>query len=181
MADREPARAAARGETSRPMAGSKSARMESMAFDDLTAVKDDMVAFIAGHGLRRMNAFVPEDVPTVLFEEHDVDGWKDFVEHAKAAGAPFLTMSEVLLEPEDVSTLIKQVRDQSFPDSGGEVEEAQDLMQHVGKVGYLQLGFAQGGVIFLYETATEWYDLFQELMDSVSELGHLLLDDRDDE
>ena len=53
--------------------------------------------------------------------------------------------------------------------------------QHVGKVGYLQLGFAQGGVIFLYETATEWYDLFQELMDSVSELGHLLLDDRDEE
>jgi len=45
-----------------------------MAFDDLTAVKDDMVAFIAGHGLRRMNAFVPEDVPTVLFEEHDMEG-----------------------------------------------------------------------------------------------------------
>ena len=61
--------------------------MEVMAFDDLTAVKDDMVAFIAGHGMRRMNAFVPEDVSTVLFEEHDVDGWKDFVEHAKAAGA----------------------------------------------------------------------------------------------
>ena len=90
-------------------------------------------------------------------------------------------MSEVLLEPEDVSTLIKHVREQSFPDSGGDLEEAQDLMQHVGKVGYLQLGFAQGGVIFLYETATEWYDLFQELMDSVSELGHLLLDDRDEE
>ena len=36
-----------------------------MAFDDLTAVKDDMVAFIAGHGMRRMNGFVPEDVPTV--------------------------------------------------------------------------------------------------------------------
>ena len=44
-------------------------------------------------------------------------------------------------------------------------------MQHVGKTGYLQLGFATGGVIFLYETATEWYDLFQELMESVSELG----------
>jgi hypothetical protein len=152
-----------------------------MAFDDLTAVKDDMVAFIAGHGLRRMNAFVPEDVPTVLFEEHDVDGWKDFVEHAKEAGAPFITMSEVLLEPEDVSTLIKQVRDQSFADSDSDLDEAQELMQHVGKVGYLQLGFAHGGVIFLYETATEWYDLFQELMDSVSELGHILMDDHDDE
>jgi len=54
-------------------------------------------------------------------------------------------------------------------------------MQHVGKTGYLQLGFAQGGVIFLYETATEWYDLFQELMESVSELGHIIVDDRDEE
>jgi hypothetical protein len=54
-------------------------------------------------------------------------------------------------------------------------------MQHVGKTGYLQLGFAHGGVIFLYETATEWYDLFQELMESVAELGHIIVDDRDDD
>ncbi len=156
--------------------------MEIMAFDDLTAVKDDMVAFIAGHGMRRMNSFVPEDVPTVLFEEDDVDGWKDFVEHAKAANAPFVTMSEVMLEPEDVATLIRQIRDQNFPESEGvELEEARALQQHVGKTGYLQLGFAHGGVVFLYETATEWYDLFQELMDSVAELGHIIVDDTDEE
>ena len=153
-----------------------------MAFDDLTAVKDDMVAFIAGHGMRRMNSFVPEDVPTVLFEEDDVDGWKDFVEHAKAASAPFVTMSEVMLEPEDVATLIRQIRDQNFPESEGvELEEARALQQHVGKTGYLQLGFAHGGVVFLYETATEWYDLFQELMDSVAELGHIIVDDTDED
>jgi hypothetical protein len=153
-----------------------------MAFDDLSAVKDDMVAFIAGHGMRRMNGFVPEDVPTVLFEEDDVDGWKDFVEHAKAAGAPFITMSDVLLEPEDAQTLVSQVREQKLDLHDTTVlEEAQDLLQHVGKVGYLQLGFAHGGVIFLYETATEWYDQFQELMDSVSDLGQIILDDHDDE
>jgi ABC-type sugar transport system substrate-binding protein len=153
-----------------------------MAFDDLTAVKDDMVAFIAGHGLRRMAAFVPEDVATVLFEEDDVDGWKDFVEHAKASGAPFITMSDVIMEPEDVATLIGQLQEQTFPDAeAGDLDEAQSLMQHVGKTGYLQLGFAHGGVIFLYETATEWYDLFQELMESVAELGHMIMDDRDEE
>lgn len=153
-----------------------------MPFDDLTTVKDDMVAFIAGHGMRRMNSFVTEDVPTVLFDEEDVDGWKDFVEHAKAAGAPFLTMSDVILEPEDVSSLISQIRDQNFPDSSeSELEEAQALMQHVGKTGYLQLGFASGGVMFLYETATEWYDLFQDLMESVSDLGHIIVDDRDED
>jgi hypothetical protein len=153
-----------------------------MKFDDLSTVKDDMIAFIAGHGLRRMKAYVPEDVPTVVFEEDDVDGWKDFVEDAKAAGAPFVTMSEVILEPEDVASLMAQLKEQSFPDSeGAEMEEARELMQHVGKVGYLQLGFGHGGVIFLYETATEWDDLFQELMDSVQQLGGIIVDDRDDE
>jgi hypothetical protein len=152
-----------------------------MAFDDLTAVKDDMVAFIAGHGMRRMNGYVPEDVPTVIFEDHDVDGWKDFVEDAKSANAPFMTMSEVILEPEDVAALIAQLNDQNFPGSEApEVEEAQELMSHVGKTGYLQLGFAHGGVMFLYETATEWYDLFQELMETVSELGQIIVDDRED-
>jgi hypothetical protein len=152
-----------------------------MAFDDLTAVKDDMVAFIAGHGMRRMNGYVPEDVPTVIFEDHDVDGWKDFVEDAKSANAPFMTMSEVILEPEDVAALIAQLNDQNFPgNEAPEIEEAQELMNHVGKTGYLQLGFAHGGVMFLYETATEWYDLFQELMETVSELGQIIVDDRED-
>jgi hypothetical protein len=152
-----------------------------MAFDDLTTVKDDMVAFIAGHGMRRMNGYVPEDVATVIFEDDDVDGWKDFVEDAKAANAPFMTMSEVILEPEDVATLIAQLSDQNFPDhDASEVDEAQELMNHVGKTGYIQLGFAHGGVMFLYETATEWYDLFQELMEAVSELGHIIVDDHED-
>ena len=152
-----------------------------MAFDDLTHVKDDMVAFIAGHGMRRMNAYVPEDVATVIFEDDDVDGWKDFVEDAKAAGAPFMTMSEVILEPEDVSTLIAQLNDQNFPEHGAvEAEEAQELMNHVGKTGYVQLGFSHGGVMFLYETATEWYDLFQELMETVSDLGSIIVDDHED-
>jgi hypothetical protein len=153
-----------------------------MKFDDLSTLRDDMVAFIAGHGLRRMKAYVPEDVPTVIFEEDDVDSWKDFVEDAKAAAVPFVTMSEVLLEPEDVSTLLAQLKDQAFPDGEAvEFEEARELLQHVGKIGYLQLGFSHGGVIFLYETATEWYDLFQELMESVQELGSIIVDDHDDE
>jgi hypothetical protein len=153
-----------------------------MAFDDLTAVRDDMIAFIAGHGMRRMTAFVPEDVATVIFEEDDVDGWKDFVEHAKAAGAPFMTMSEVILEPEDVQKLISELREREFPqEEVTAVEDAQGLLQHVGKTGYIQISFAHGGVIFLYETATEWYDLFQELTESVSDLSQFLLDHGDDE
>lgn len=149
--------------------------------DNLISLKDDMVAFIAGHGMRRLNAYVTEEVPTVLFEEEDADGWKDFVEHAKAAGAPFVTMSEVVLEREDITLLIEQLRDEAFPESDEiEVEEAEQLMKHVGKVGYLQLGFAHQGVMFICEMATDWYDSFQQLMETIGDLGGILVDDRED-
>ena len=151
-----------------------------MAFDDLTAVKDDMVAFIAGHGMRRMNSFVPEDVPTVLFEEDDVDGWKDFVEHAKAANAPFITMSEVILEKADIALLLEQLREQNFPDEDApDLDDAEYLINHVGKTGYLQLGFANQGVMFLFEVSTEWYERFQQLMEAVTDLSSVIVDDSD--
>ena len=153
-----------------------------MVLEDLTSVKDDMIAFIAGHGIRRMNAYVSEDVPTVIFESEDADSWKDFVEHAKAANAPFITMSEVVLEPEDVATLMEQVRSHNFPDHDApELHEAQELTEHVGQTGYLQLGFSSGGVMYLFETATDWYDTFQSLMETITELGHIIVDDADDD
>ena len=153
-----------------------------MQSDNLISLKDDMVAFIAGHGMRRMNGYVPDDVPTVLFEEEDADGWKDFVELAKAAGAPFVTMSEVVLEKADVAALIERVRDQVYPDDEAqEIDEAERLVRHVGKVGYLQLGFAHQGVMFLFEVATDWYDSFQDLLETVSELGGIVVDDRESE
>jgi len=35
--------------------------------------------------------------------------------------------------------------------------------------------------MFIYETATEWYDRFQQLMEAVTELGGIVVDDPDDE
>jgi hypothetical protein len=148
--------------------------------DNLISLKDDMVAFIAGHGLRRFNGYVTEEVPTVLFEEDDADGWKDFVEHAKAANAAFITMSEVVLEKADVALLLEQLREQNFPDEDGpELDDVEYLINHVGKTGYLQLGFAQQGVMFLFETSTEWYERFQQLMETVTDLSSVIVDDRD--
>ena len=153
-----------------------------MLADNLVSLKDDMIAFIAGHGMRRMSAYVSDEVPSVLFEEETSDSWKDFVEHAKAANASFLTMSEVILEKSDLSLLLEQIRDQNFPDRGTEeFEDAQHLVRHVGKTGYLQLGFAHEGVMFLFETATEWYDNFQDLLETVAELGTIVVDDQEDE
>ena len=149
-----------------------------MQSDNLISLKDDMVAFIAGHGMRRLNGYVTEEVPTVLFEDDNVDAWKDFVEHAKAAGAPFVTMSEVVLEKSDIAILLEQLRDQTFPDEDAqELDDAEYLVNHVGKVGYLQLGFAHQGVMFIFEIATEWYDSFQSLMETVTDLGGIVVDD----
>ncbi len=148
--------------------------------DNLISLKDDMVAFIAGHGMRRLNGYVAEDIPTVIFEEENPDGWKDFVELAKAAGAPFVTMSEVVLEKSDIVILLEQLRDQSFTDEDTqELEDAEYLIKHVGKIGYLQLGFAHQGVMFIFEVATDWYDSFQSLMETVTDLRGIVVDDRE--
>ena len=148
--------------------------------DNLISLKDDMVAFIAGHGLRRFNGYVTEEVPTVLFEEDDADGWKDFVEHAKAASAPFVTMSEVILEKADIALLLEQLREQNFPDDEApDLDDAEYLVNHVGKTGYLQLGFANQGVMFLFEVSTDWYERFQQLMEAVTDLSSVIVDDSD--
>jgi hypothetical protein len=151
-----------------------------MQSDNLISLKDDMVAFIAGHGMRRLTGYITEEVPTVIFEDDSPDAWKDFVEHAKAAGAPFVTMSEVILEKSDIAILLEQLRDQTFPDEDAqELDDAEYLVNHVGKVGYLQLGFAHQGVMFIFEVATDWYDSFQSLMETVTDLGGIVVDDRD--
>jgi len=147
--------------------------------ENLLSLKDDMVAFIAGHGMKRMNAFVTDDVPSVLFEDDDnPDGWKDFVELAKASSAPFLTMSEFILEKSDVEILLEHMREDNFPETDSpDLDEAQYLVNFVGRTGFLQLGFSHQGVMYIYETSTAWYDRFQEYMDAIDGFGPDLLID----
>ena len=47
------------------------------------------------------------------------------------------------------------------------------------KIGYLQLGFAHQGVMFIFEVATDWYDSFQNLLETVSDLGGIVVDNRE--
>jgi hypothetical protein len=157
-----------------------------MHSDNLASTKDDMVAFIAGHGIRRVPAHAGDDVPSILWEdEANPDSWKDFVETAKAAGAAFITMSDIVLEKEDVEMLIEEVQEQDYSldvdAASSEVEEAQSLVAHVGKVGHLQLGFAHQGIMFVYETATEWYERYQQLLDSVEGLSDIVFEDEDED
>jgi hypothetical protein len=151
--------------------------------DDLISLKDDMVAFIEGHSMRRLPGFITEDLPTVLWEdENNPDSWKDFVEMAKSASAPFVTMSEVMLEKEDIAMLLEQIRDDNFPDeAAAEIHEAQYLVNYVGKIGYIQLGFAHQGIVFVHENATAWYERYQQLLEFVEDFGDVVFGDEEDE
>jgi len=90
-------------------------------------------------------------------------------------------MSEVVLEKADVAILLDQLRDETFPDASEELDDAEYLVNHVGKVGYLQLGFAHQGVMFIFEVATDWYDSFQNLMETVTDLGGIVVDNREND
>ena len=155
----------------------------SMSKDDLISLKDDMVAFIEGHGMQRLPGFITEDVPTVLWDGKDnPDSWKDFVEMAKHVGAPFVTFSEMTLEREELEALIEEAGEMNFPDEEpSELVEAQWLRKYAGMVGYIQLGFVYQGMAFLHETTTDWYERFQSLLEDVENFHDIVIDDHNHE
>jgi hypothetical protein len=151
--------------------------------DDLTTLKDDMTAFIEGHGMRRFHGYVTEEVQSVMWDSAgNPEGWKDFVELAKASGSSFLTMNDVVLTREDVEFLVERLRTGNYVNEE-DVEEARWLRAYVGKTGFLQLGWPHAGTVFLCEISTEWYEHYQHLLDLAEEFGGFAIDeaDQDDE
>ena len=145
--------------------------------DDLTGLKDDMTAFIEGHGLRRFQGYVAEEVASVSWDTRgDADAWKDFVELAKHAGATFLTMNDALLEQSDVDFLVERLRNARYPNDE-DIEEARWLRTYIGKTGFVQLGLPQQGVMFLYEVSTTWYDRYQGLLEMAEEFDGTVPDE----
>ena len=149
---------------------------------DLHNLKDDMVAFIEGHGLRRFHGEIKDEVPSVLWspEEEPGDAWKDFVELAKASGVQFVTMSYSSVDAEDVDFLVERLEDLSYM-TEEDMEEARWLRNFVGKIGRLQLGFPCQGVMFLYEISTEWFENYERLESAADEFDGILIDDADQE
>jgi hypothetical protein len=139
-----------------------------------------MTAFIEGHGMRRFPGYVGDELPTVSWRQDDnPDSWKDFVELAKAAGAPFLTMEHEVLAKEELEFLIDRLKESVYTD---DLEDARWLRAHIGKTGFLQLGFAHQGTLFVYEVSTEWFDRYQQVLETAEAVGGLLIeDDEEDE
>jgi hypothetical protein len=150
--------------------------------DDLASLKDDMIAFVEGHGMRRFHGYVDsEEVASVPWRSSEnPDGWKDFVELAKAAGAPFLTMDSWLLKREELDELLDRLSHAEFS-SEEELEDARWLRTYVGKTGFVQLGFAHQGVMMIYEASTEWYERYQRLVELSDDFGGIPIDEPDQE
>ncbi len=151
--------------------------------EDLTALKDDMKAFIEGHGMRRFQGYVSDEVQSVLWEGgENTEAWKDFVELAKASNAPFLTTNDMVLDRNDIDYLVTKLERANFTNDE-DIEEARWLRTYVGKTGFVQIGFPFQGLMFLYEISCEWYERYQRLMDLADDFGSITIDesDQDDE
>lgn len=148
--------------------------------DDLTGMKDDMTAFIEGQGMRRFFGYVEaEEIPSILWESGpNPDGWKDFVELAKASGAPFLTMHAWTLDREELDRLMQRLNEGDYT-AEEDLEDARWLKTYVGKTGFVQLGWAYQGCVFVYEASAEWYDHYQRLRELADDVGGFVIDEPD--
>jgi hypothetical protein len=153
-----------------------------MQCEDLTSLKDDMTAFIEGHGMRRFHGYVTEDLNSVMWDAgENPDSWKDFVEVAKAADSRFLTMNDFVLERDDLDFLVDRLRDSAYV-SNEDLEEARWLRSYAGKTGFVQIGWPYQGLMFLYEISAEWYEHYQRLLDLAEDTGITIDEpDQDDE
>ncbi len=158
-----------------------------MQSDNLTALKDDMIAFIEGHGMRHFPAVIPEDTPRIWWNdpeppdpvgnipESSKESWKDFVEMAKAAGAPMVCIGEDLLDKTTLELLASEFEEISSAEAfGPEMEKLDRLLLQVGKIGHIELAFAHQGILFVHESATEWYRHYREMVDTVEDLQELI-------
>lgn len=148
--------------------------------EDLTGMKDDMTAFIEGQGMRRFFGYVEaEEIPSILWEPGpNPDGWKDFVELAKASGAPFLTMHSWALDREELDRLMQRLSEGDYT-AEEDLEDARWLKTYVGKTGFVQLGWAYQGCVFVYEAGTEWYEHYQRLRELADDVGGFVIDEPD--
>ena len=62
-----------------------------------------------------------------------------------------------------------------------DLDDARWLRTYIGKTGFLQLGFAHQGTLFLYEISTEWHERYQRVLETAEAIGGLLIEDDDDD
>jgi hypothetical protein len=165
-----------------------------MDSNNLTSLKDDMIAFIEGHGMRHFPALIPEDTPRVWWSDPETpddgshssrESWKDFVEMAKTAGAPLVCIGEDSVDRSTLELLASELQEISSTEgSGPEMDKLNRLFLEIDKVGHIELAFPHQGILFVHETQTEWYREYRAMVNTVDSLQELIenaLEDDDEE
>jgi hypothetical protein len=162
-----------------------------MDSDNLATLKDDMIAFIEGHGMRHFPALIPEDTPRVWWNDPDAgaaaaestkESWKDFVEMAKTAGAPLVCIGEDSVDRTTLDLLSNEMEEMASSDAVGlERDRLNRLFLEIGKVGHIELAFAHQGILFVHETQTEWYREYRAMVNTVDSLQELIEDALDED
>jgi hypothetical protein len=98
------------------------------------------------------------------------------VELAKSAGAPFLTMHTWALDREELERLSERLAEGEYSNEE-DLEESRWLKSYVGKTGFVQLGWAYQGCVFVYEAGTEWYEHYQHLRELADDSGGFMIDE----
>lgn len=152
--------------------------------NNLATLKDDMIAFIEGHGMRHFPALIPEDTPRVWWNEPDAanttaentkESWKDFVEMAKTAGAPLVCIGEDSVDRTTLDLLSSELEDLSGSETSLlERDKLNSLFLEIGKVGHIELAFAHQGILFVHETQTEWYREYRAMVNTVDGLQEFI-------
>lgn len=158
-----------------------------MDSENLLALKDDMIAFIEGHGMRHFPAVIPPETPRIWWNDSAAalhrtgpaketqESWKDFVEMAKALGAPMVCIGEDVLDKTTLEVLSSGLQELSDEDTfGPEMEKLDKLYRYIGKLGHIELAFAYQGILFIHESATGWYQEYREMVDSLEDVQAIL-------
>ncbi len=164
--------------------------MDTMDSENLATLKDDMIAFIEGHGMRHFPALIPDDTPRVWWNEPHAgdapaesakESWKDFVEMAKAAGSPLVCIGEDSVDRTTLDLLSNELEEMSSNEPTVlDRDKLNRIFLEIGKVGHIELAFPHQGILFVHETQTEWYRDYRAMVNTVDSLQELIEDALDE-
>ena len=98
------------------------------------------------------------------------------MELAKSTSAAFLTMHSWVLEREEYERLTQRLAEGDYS-SDEDLEEGRWLKTYIGKTGFVQLGWAYQGCMFVFEVGTEWYENYQHLRELADDSGGFMIDE----
>jgi len=85
-------------------------------------------------------------------------------------------MDAWVLRREDLDDLVQRLSNAEYTNEE-DLEEARWLRTYIGRTGFVQLGWAYQGTVFVYEANANWYDRYQRMVDLAEDFGGIPIDE----